>query len=165
MLNGIEGVSHPTGTGRIVIPARVQVQMADTNLILHLLLNGGGIDHPRRKITTGRKKDATATGVTRNGISTIDGAISLGGVLVRSIAGGVPLHKRNHDLVRTTTARHRIGVGVALVRGIVHEVNDDRLRRVGGIRVIVGLDRLRIFRRRRSSTLRRKLPTPASLRS
>lgn len=145
------------------------VRMVVTSLTLRHRRNDGGIDHPQRRITTGRISDTGR--VNRNGIYTTEGAILLllegfreVPVQWAAIAGDVRQRLQSHDLVRTITVLRRIEVGVGLGQGIDREVPDDR-RPIGDIRAEVGPDLLRICRRVKNSISRIKSPTLASLRN
>lgn len=147
------------------------VRMVVTSLTLRHRPNDGGIDHPQRRITTGRISDTDR--VNRNGIYTIEGVILLLLLLegirevpvqLQAIAGDVRQRLPNHDLVRTTTVLRRIEVGAGAVRGTDREVPGDR-RLIDDIRAKVGHILLRICRRQRSTISRIKSPTLASLRN
>lgn len=130
------------------------VRMVVTSLILRRRRNDGGIDHPRRRITTTGRISGTDRG-NRNGISTTEGVIRLlpGGlqevpVQLEVIAGDVRQPLQSQDLVRTTTTvLRRIEVGVGLARGIDREVPGGS-HPTDGIRAEeVGHDHPRICRR------------------
>lgn len=173
-------VLRPAATGIDVLPrpapgrvpaetcGTVRVQMVDTSLIHRRHRNDGGIDHPRRRTTTGR---ISGTGLgNRNGTCMTEGVIlhlrgGFQGVPVQylAIGEGVHPHLQSHDLARITIALRRIEVGVVLVLGTAPVVHDDLRRAIGGIRGAPA-DHVRpaILHRKRSIS-RKKSPTPASL--
>uniref|UniRef100_A0A8D8NLI0 (northern house mosquito) hypothetical protein n=1 Tax=Culex pipiens TaxID=7175 RepID=A0A8D8NLI0_CULPI len=143
--------------------ARVPVQMAATNRTLHRRPSGEGIVHRRRRITTGRTSDIGCLG-NRSGISTIGVVRQPGGVPVRSngavvTAGESHPREASHARARATTTvrRLRIEVVAGLGPGIGHAAA------IGATPVEAGPDHRRVCpERRRSSTSRRRLRTPAS---
>lgn len=162
----VTAVRRRTGTDR---RERVPVRMDATSRTLRRRPSGEGIGPRRKRTTTGRISGTGHPG-SRSGISTIGE--------VRRRRGGVPVRwsapaaavtaavdgdhppRASPDRARATTTAPRPRIEVEAGHGTDHEAPPVATR-VAAVR-----DHLRDFRGpRRSSTSRRRLPIPASLRS